>query len=94
MQEQKAEFQLQDYTGSQWQSEVITRDGGKREKNTVGMEKEQLRTCNRASEAPEKFLARGGGHTNTHVAHSVLTAPWRLLAKYTDEGEQKTGSKQ
>lgn len=58
------------------------------------MGKEQIQARNRASEAPERFLAHGGGHTNTNVAHSVLTAPWRLLAKYTDEGEQKTGSKQ
>lgn len=75
MQEQKAEFQLQDYTGSQLQSGVITKDGGKREKNTVWMEKEQIQTCNRASEAPERFLARGGGHTNTRgtqCAHSSV----------------------
>lgn len=80
MQEQKAEFWLQDYTGSLLQSGITNRDGGEREETKAGAEKEQIQACNRASEALVRFPV-GCGQTNKHPggtqrAHSSMqTAP-------------------
>lgn len=78
VQEQKAEFWLQDYTGSQLQSGVTNRDGSERGENKAGMEKEQIQAHNRASEALARFPAALWPYQHTrgtqHAHSSVETA--------------------